>query len=94
MARPSNYNPEIAREICAGIADGRSLRSVCKDAGMPDKATVCRWLALHDEFQTRYACARNLQEEAIADDIQARIDSGRLESAPEKDRIIFIILGE
>jgi hypothetical protein len=69
MARPSNYSPEIAAEICAGIADGRSLRSVCRDAGMPDKATVCRWLAAHEEFQTQYVTARDWQQDGIAEDI-------------------------
>jgi hypothetical protein len=74
MARPSNYSPEIAAEICVRIADGRSLRSVCKDADMPDKATVCRWLALHEDFQTRYVHAHDCQLDCIADDIMEIAD--------------------
>ena len=46
MARSSNYNPEIAGEICSRIADCRSLRSVCKDADMPDKALNNSFLSI------------------------------------------------
>ena len=37
------------------IADGESLRKVCDRPGMPNKATVFRWLAQHAEFRDQYA---------------------------------------
>jgi hypothetical protein len=46
----STYTPEIAAKFCAAIADGGTLRSVCKKAGMPSKATVFRWLASTIDF--------------------------------------------
>jgi hypothetical protein len=52
------YSPEIAAAICAGLEQGRKLRSICADHGMPDHATVFRWLAAHPEFRTRYDRAR------------------------------------
>ena len=63
------YSAKIAAEICTRIAEGESLRSVCKDSGMPHKATVCRWLALHEDFQTQYARAHDWQAELIAEEI-------------------------
>ena len=49
------------------IAEGESLRSVCKDADMPVAATVCRWLALREDFRTKYARAHDWQAEWIAE---------------------------
>jgi hypothetical protein len=63
------YSPKIAAEICTRIAEGESLRSVCKDEHMPHKATVCRWLALHEDFRTRYALAHDWQAELLAEEI-------------------------
>ena len=47
MGRPSDYSPEICAEICARLADGRSLRSICRDDDMPHTATVFVWLEKH-----------------------------------------------
>ena len=68
--RPSDYTPELADEICLRILDDESLRSICRDPKMPDKTTVLRWLAKHDEFRTQYAQARELQAESGFDDIE------------------------
>jgi hypothetical protein len=75
MARPTDYNQEIADKICEAIADGQSLRSVCSDDDMPNKATVFRWLGLHKEFSDQYARAREEQAESLADEIVSIADS-------------------
>lgn len=67
--RPSDYNQEIVDKICNLIAEGNSLRSICEREGMPDKATVCRWLQKHAEFRDQYACAREVQAEILIDQI-------------------------
>jgi hypothetical protein len=69
MGRTSEYTQETADSICEQIADGRSLRSICADAGMPDKATVFRWLAAHETFRDQYARARESQADSLFDDI-------------------------
>jgi transposase len=63
--RPSNYSAEITMAICDRLADGESLRSICAGAGVPDRATVFRWLACHKEFRDLYGWARELQEEEL-----------------------------
>ena len=75
--RPSLYSPDLAAAICAELADGRSLRSVCRDEGMPDARTVFRWLAAHEEFRQQYARAKEESADALVEDILDIADDGR-----------------
>ncbi|MGC0869636.1 UNVERIFIED_ORG: hypothetical protein C7430_110199 [Pantoea agglomerans] len=68
-SRPSDYLPEVAADICSLLADGESLRKVCERAGMPNKATVFRWLAQHDEFRDQYAKATETRADAIFEEM-------------------------
>lgn len=65
----TTYTPELAAKFCAAIADGGTLRSVCKKAGMPSKATVFRWLGEHAEFQKMYETATDERTDAMIDEI-------------------------
>ncbi|MDP5216704.1 terminase small subunit protein [Ruegeria sp. 2205SS24-7] len=69
MARPSDYCEEIAGAICERLAEGESLREICRADDMPAKGTVFRWLAKHQEFQDQYARAREVQADAIFDEV-------------------------
>ena len=77
VGRPSIYSPDLAAAICAELADGRSLRSVCRDEGMPDARTVFRWLAANDEFRQQYARAKEEAADALVEDILEIADDGR-----------------
>ena len=70
MGRPSLYTPEIAAEICGRIAEGESLRSVCRDEGMPDEKTVRTWV-IDDVggFSPQYTRAREAQAHSMADEL-------------------------
>lgn len=88
VGRPSDYNPETTEYICNEIAEGRSLRSICREDGMPSAGTVCRWLAEHKEFQEQYAHAREAQGEVHADGIVEIADNATPETvAQDKLRI-------
>ena len=67
--RPSDYSAEIADTICNRLAGGESLRAICADDGMPDRATVSRWLAHYEEFRDLYGSARECQAESLVDEI-------------------------
>lgn len=67
--RPSDYLPEVAADICSLLADGESLRKVCDRPGMPNKATVFRWLAQHEEFRDQYAKATETRADAIFEEM-------------------------
>ena len=78
MSRPSNYTPEQASLICERIANGESLREICRGDGMPDKATVLRWLGKpeNDAFRDQYARAREAQADHFAEEILEIADDG------------------
>lgn len=68
--RPTVYTPEVARHICRELADGRSLRSICDDEGMPDRSTVYDWLDADTHgFPDQYARARARQADTFLDEI-------------------------
>lgn len=79
MSRPTDYSEELADMICEGIMEGRSLRSICGDKGMPDRSTVHRWLSAHDGFATKYARARDIQADLLFEDMQDVADEGNPE---------------
>lgn len=70
MARPTNYTPEMAAEICKRIMDNRSLRNVCEDPDMPARSTVFLWLNEHDAFSDQYARACQIRQEIKFDEIE------------------------
>lgn len=74
--RPSDYLPEVAADICSLLAYGESLRKVCERPGMPAKATVFRWLALHEEFRDQYAKATETRADAIFEEMFHIADTG------------------
>jgi len=76
MGRPSDYEQVIADIICEHIADGVSLREICRGEDMPNKATVFRWLAAHAEFRDQYARAREAQADTLADELLDIADDG------------------
>jgi len=67
MARPSEFTPEIADEICELLADGISLREICEAETMPDRSTVRRWRNQSAEFRAQYARAREEQAHVYAE---------------------------
>lgn len=78
--RPSTYTQEVADAICERLANGETLRAICRDEAMPPEATVRRW-ALDDVqgFAAQYARARDLGLDAMAE--------GLLEIADEADTV-------
>lgn len=56
--RPTDYSGETCNSVCMLIAEGLSLRKICAMDSMPDKATIFRWLAIHQEFRDQYAKAK------------------------------------
>ena len=65
--RPSEYTDEVAAIICRRLADGESLRQICRDKAMPDRETVRRWLTANSQFRVQYALARDWMVDALAE---------------------------
>jgi len=67
--RPTKYNADIAAEICTWLAEGKSLRSYCRQRGKPALSSVCLWIVTHDAFSEQYKRAREAAGYAHADSI-------------------------
>lgn len=74
--RPSSYTPEVGDQICQWMAEGESLRSVCRRESMPSMSTVMRWAASNETFREQYARARDVLLEHWAEDIVEISDDG------------------
>jgi|SRR5690349_8869255 len=80
IGRPTLYSQDLADAICERLADGESLRAICSDDGMPNRATVFRWLGADEAFRDQYARAREEQAETLADEIVSIADEGDTKS--------------
>ncbi len=68
--RKSTYSQEIADAICARLALGESLRSICRDEGMPPDSTVRMWVVDNvEEFAAQYARSRDIGLDAMAEQV-------------------------
>lgn len=74
--RPSSFNQDTADEICSRLADGFSLRAICREEWAPDFKTVFRWLQVRLNFRQQYAEARDIGLEQMADELLEIADDG------------------
>lgn len=68
--RPTDYNETIAALICERVATSTlGLYKLCRMYDdMPDKTTVNLWRYKHPEFSTRYAQAKLVQADLLAEE--------------------------
>lgn len=87
------YTKEMAMRICLELSAGRSLRDVCRDAGMPNTKTVQRWVRKdYGGFAARYRTAREAGYHAMADEIidianasrPGQVEEARLRVGPRR----------
>jgi hypothetical protein len=69
IGRPSKYSEKVGKLICRRISDGESLKSICKDGDLPNRATVFDWLRLFPAFHDRYRLSRENQVLGLADEL-------------------------
>lgn len=68
MGRPSDFTPQTADAIIEWIAEGKPLREFCRQDGTPGWRTVYDWLEREPEFSARFARARDMGADAIAEE--------------------------
>lgn len=74
--RPVTYTQEIADEICRRLAEGETLRAICRDMEIPI-STVLGWVRDdRDGFAEQYARARDIGYEVMADELIDIADGG------------------
>ena len=68
--RPTDFTQDVAGVICTRMANGESLRAICRDDGMPAESTVRQWAVADTQgFHAQYTRARQAQMDALAEDI-------------------------
>jgi hypothetical protein len=87
---PVRYTREIADRFVGELMRGRMTVEICGDPGMPDRATINRWVTADlDDFGMRYRSARDIGKlrraevpysEEIADQILDGLMEGKLQS--------------
>jgi len=92
MGRPSTYTEDLAIKVCAGIANGKSLHTICKPKGMPAVSTLYKWLNHPDNsrFVEMYVRAKRDQAETGFErimDIVDKVESGDLD--PNQGRVMI-----
>ena len=71
------YSADIADAVVQKLAEGQSLRTICEGEGMPNRSSVIRWAMDDvDGFAAKYARARELQAETLADEMADIADDG------------------
>jgi hypothetical protein len=91
--RPTLRTPEVEEDILVGLMSGMSLVKICQLEGMPERTTVCKWMANDEDFSTKCARAREFQGELSDDkliDIVEQVEAGTL--APDQARVMASIL--
>lgn len=70
LGRPSVYTKAMGDKICARLATGETLRSICRDDGFPPESTVRQWALDNVQgFYAQYVRARDIGLDAMADEI-------------------------
>lgn len=77
-------------QICDRLAEGESLRAICRSEGMPTEAAIRKLAHSDPQFGTQYAAARAVGYERLADEIlEISDDSSRdviqTENGPKAD---------
>src|ERR1700710_2323306 len=86
--RPSIFSPELADRLCERLADGETLRAICRDEGMPNERTVRRWALEHETFAPQYARARGMGYAGLFDLILGSPDNPEPDpAAVNRDRL-------
>jgi hypothetical protein len=80
------FSQDIADQICERMIEGEDLVTICKDEGMPSRATVYRWMGENPAFEAQCARAR----EGLADhdaSMIAEIARTTTKATAEGDRV-------
>jgi len=74
--RPSIYTKELGLQICALLATGKSLRSICMDEKMPNTDTIYSWVLdeTKKEFSDNYVRARMIQADQKFEEMEQIAD--------------------
>lgn len=65
----TTVTPDAFDAVCDAIAEGKSLRAICAEDGMPSRQAVLRYIDANEAAADQYARARDEQADHYADEI-------------------------
>ncbi|MEO7198590.1 MAG: hypothetical protein ABIY56_00050 [Dokdonella sp.] len=74
MGRPTLYSSQVADAIVDWIYQDYTLRQICALPNMPDKSTIMRWLAKHEDFRDHYARAHEIRAFSMEEEVNEIAD--------------------
>lgn len=89
MSKKSIKTPVLCDEILERIADGETLRAICRNDHMPSWRTFYDWLREDEELNTRFAHARDLGFDIIAEEALAIADTPMVGERTEQSETGF-----
>ncbi len=89
VGRPTIYTERLAARICAELACGKSLRSVCRADDMPGLETVFSWLRSKPDFREQYAQAKSESADALVEEMIDIADDGTNDFIETEDGVKF-----
>jgi len=72
-----HYSHALASLICSKVSEGKTIKELCKEEGMPGRTTIYEWQKQYTEFAEALNAAREIRAEYFADEM--------LETAEEVD---------
>lgn len=86
--RPSLYTPVLATRICEAVAACKPIHKFAGKDGVPDEATIYRWLNQHADFCEQYTRARERQADRMVAECREIADAEKDKmGAVERDRL-------
>ena len=79
IGRPTKFTDELAATICVRVAEGEPTRAIAKDLGL-SLSSLFKWLDENPSFSERYARAKEVAMEAMADEMLTIADDSRRDS--------------
>ena len=70
------YGPEVREAVLNSIRQGKSLRAISEEDGMPSPALVVTWVKDDPAYAEQYARAKEVQAHLMAEEILEIADDG------------------
>ena len=66
---------ELMEAISDGLMDGKSMRQIAAEPGMPSRSTMLRWLSTNPEFEAKCARSWEIQAHTMAEKVLETADA-------------------
>ena len=86
----AEFSQNLFDRICERMAQGETLRKMCREPDMPNITTVWKWKESDDERGKQYAHAREAQADAQFErigDVVDKVEDGTLEPAQARTMV-------